>query len=145
MRTKPATLLFTFCLFYSTPAPGVEPGWSEVGGEEEITIAVNQQDGTTRELTIWLAVVDGQGYIRTWDTDWRTEIERDPNVSLSIAGRDYPVRVSAVADRELFDRVNAAFTKKYGMMRSVGLAVMRPFLGSWHIYRADRRELDGSN
>ena len=139
MRTKTATLLFVLCLSHSAPILGAEPKWSDINGEEEITITVNQEDGTTRELTIWFAVVEGQGYIRTRDTSWRVEMERDPNVSLRIAGRDYPVRVSAVAEGALYDRVNAAYTEKYGMMSDVFLATMRPFLGAWNIYQADGR------
>jgi hypothetical protein len=139
MRTKTAALLFVLCLIHSAPILGAEPKWSEINGEEEIAITVNQEDGATRELTIWFAVVDGQGYIRTRDTSWRVEMERDPNVSLRIAGRDYPVRVSAVAEGALYDRVNAAYTEKYGMMSNVVLATMRPFLGAWNIYRADSR------
>ena len=139
MLTKTTTSLFVLCLFYSTPILGAEPRWSEIDGEEEITITVNQEGGTTRELTIWFAVVDGQGYIRTRDTSWREEIEREPNVSLRIAGDDYPVRVSVVSKGGLYDRVNAAFTEKYGLMSDMLLATMRPFLGAWNIYRADSR------
>ena len=139
MRAKIATLLFVLSLFHSAPTLGVEPKWSELNGEEEITITGNQEDGTTRELIIWFAVVDGQGYIRTRDTTWHREIERDPNVSLRIAGRDHPVRVSAVVEGALYDRVNAAYTEKYGVMSDVVLAVMRPFQGTWNIYRADSR------
>ena len=95
MLTKTTASLFVLCLFYSTPILGAEPRWSEINGEEEITITVNQEGRTTRELTIWFAVVDGQGYIRTRDTSWREEIEREPNVSLRIAGDDYPGRCPA--------------------------------------------------
>ena len=139
MRKKTATLLFVLGLFHSAPILGAEPKWSDITGEEEITITVNQGDGTARDLTIWFVVVDGQGYIRTRDTSWRAEMERDPNVSLRIAGRDYPVRASAVAEGALYDRVNAAYTEKYGVMSDAFLATMRPFLGAWNIYQADSR------
>ncbi len=139
MRTKTATLLFVLSSFHSAPILGAEPKWSDINGEKETAITVNQEDGTTRELTIWFAVVDGRGYIRTWDSSWRIEMERNPDVSLRIAGRDYPVRVSAVAEGALYDRVNAAYTEKYGMTRNMFLALMRPFLGAWNIYQADGR------
>ncbi len=139
MRTKTATLLFVLSSFHSAPILGAEPKWSDINGEKETTITVNQEDGTTRELTIWFAVVDGRGYIRTWDSSWRVEMERDPNVSLRIAGRDYPVRVSAVTEGALYDRVNAAYTEKYGMMSDALLAMWRPFGGAWRIYQAEGR------
>jgi len=79
------------------------------------------------------------GLARCISICWRTEIERDPNVSLSIAGRDYPVRVSAVSMGTLYDRVNAAYTEKYGMMSDALLAMWRPFGGAWRIYQAEGR------
>ena len=139
MRTQTATLLFVVSSFHSAPIHAAEAKWSEIHGEKEITITVNREDGTTQELIIWFAVVDGRGYIRTWDSSWRAEVERDPEVSLRIAGRDYPVRVSAVAEKALYDRVNAAYREKYGLMSDVLLVATRPFLGAWKIYRADSR------
>ena len=56
-------------------------------------------------------------------------MERDPDVSLRIAGRDYPVQVGDVAEGALYNRVNTAYTEKYGMMTDVLLATMRPLLG----------------
>ena len=139
MRMKTAALLFVLGSFHSTPALGAEPIWTDVKEEEEITITVNQEDGATLDLIIWLVVVDGRGYIRTRDTSWGAEMERDPNVSLRIAGRDYPVRVSAVSEGTLYDRVNAAYTEKYGMMSDALLAMWRPFGGAWRIYQAEGR------
>ena len=140
MRKETAVLLFALCLFPSAPVPGAELNWSEIAQEEETTIIVDQEDGVRSEITIWFAVIDGRGYIRTReDMSWRAEIRRDPNVSLRFDGRDYPIRVSVVADGALYESVNAAYTEKYGLMSDVILAMMRPFLGPWIVYRADSR------
>jgi len=139
MGTKTAALLFVLCSIHSASILAAEPKWSEISGEREITITVNQEDGTTRELIIWFAVVGGEGYIRTRNTSWRAEIERDPSVLLRIGGDYHPIRVRAVAKGALYDQVNAAFTEKYGILSDVFLAAMRPFLGAWNVYRVGSR------
>lgn len=139
MRT--CVTIFALALAVAEPsaARGAAPNWAEVADEQEIVALIPQEDGTTREVTIWLAVVDGQGYIRTRNTSWRSDLERDPNLALRIAGADYPVRVVPVKDPALHDRVNAAFTEKYGVTPHIFLGIMRPFLGPWNAYRVEAR------
>ena len=73
------------------------------------------QDGTPRETTIWLAVVDGQGYIRTsgW-TKWGDNVERNPDIALRIGDTEHPLRASFVEDEALRERIVATFREKYG-------------------------------
>lgn len=91
------------------------PDWNAVAGVEEIFAITTNEDGSVRETTIWLVVVDGQGYIRTSrSTTWGKNVARDPDIVVRIEGTDHPVRVSFIEDERLREQVIRAFREKYG-------------------------------
>ena len=90
--------------------------WNALDAEREIRVHTVNEDGSARETTIWLVVVDGTPYIRPYSrTRWRGNMKRNPDIVLELAGTEYPVRSEAVTDEALVDRVQAAFRKKYGL------------------------------
>ena len=95
-------------------AAAAAPDWSALAEVREIEVLTSDADGSPRETTIWLVVVDGQGYIRTGGTTWGDNVERSPDVTLRIEGREYPLRASFVSDAPLRERIVAAFREKYG-------------------------------
>jgi hypothetical protein len=97
------------------PAFADEPDWEAVAGENTIQIITVDLDGATRDTTIWLAVVAGEGYIRTSGTRWFGNVEREPRVVVRIAGEEYRLRADLVADQDVKDRVEAVFREKYGL------------------------------
>jgi hypothetical protein len=118
------------------PLPGRAIDWATAGAERVVEILTTNQDGTPRETKVWLAVVDGQGYVRTGGTRWWGNIERDPDVVLRVAGAEHPLRAERVTDPELVAKVEAALRTKYGWSdRLIG-----PFrFGDTHILRLVRR------
>ncbi len=117
MRCTPFLLAFTAILACaSTPPPAaVEPiDWSAVADEGTPTIVTRDADGDQRETPIWVVVLENQGYIRTGDTRWFANIERDPDVVLRIGGWSYPLRAELLRDDALRESVNRAFREKYG-------------------------------
>ncbi len=97
---------------------GVKDGKvAEVGNIEIIT---HDEDGDARETTIWLVVIDGQGFIRTGDTRWGENIRRNPSdVVLRIEGKEYPLRAELIESEKLRERVTEAFHAKYGWTDSL--------------------------
>jgi hypothetical protein len=96
--------------------------WAAVADERVPEILTVDPDGDLRETKLWIAVLDGQGFIRTSNTRWFRNIERDPDVTLRIAGAAYSLRAEPVIDGPLRDRIHAAFREKYGFQdRLVGL------------------------
>jgi hypothetical protein len=79
-----------------------------------VTVGTLNEDGTPRETTIWLVVVDGTGFIRTGGTRWGDNAERDPDVTLHVAGQEHALRAERIVDPALIARANAAFREKYG-------------------------------
>jgi hypothetical protein len=98
----------------SAAASAGAPDWTALAAEEEVQVVTHDAGGELRDTTIWLAVVDGQGYLRTGETRWRANLERDPDTVFRIAGREYPMRAQHVTDPELIARINAVFREKYG-------------------------------
>jgi hypothetical protein len=103
------------CLLGALAAGAAGLDWNSVGDVKEVKVLTTNQDGTPRETTIWLVVVDGRGYIRTsgWTT-WGDNVERNPDIALRIGDTKHLLRASFVEDEALRARVAAAFREKYG-------------------------------
>ncbi len=84
----------------SSPPPPADapPDWAALASVGTPRIVTIDPDGDERVTRIWLAVVDGQGFIRTGQTRWFRNIERDPDVMLRAGGSAHPLR--AVLERD---------------------------------------------
>ena len=133
------TLLLLSALLATAAADPAGAAWADVKDEKEIFAIVHDEDGKPREVKIWIVVLEDNAFIRTRNTSWREALERDPNLRLKIAGKEIAVRPVPVKDPEMYKRVNDAYTEKYGVFPHILLAVMRPFLGPWNIYRVEER------
>ncbi|HEX2486178.1 MAG TPA: nitroreductase/quinone reductase family protein [Myxococcota bacterium] len=100
-------------------ADAAEPDWNALAGVAVPEIVTLDEDGSERVTKLWLVVVDGQGYLRTGDTTWHRNIERNPDVVLRIEGSSHPLRATHVTDPELRARIQAAFREKYGFQDRV--------------------------
>jgi hypothetical protein len=90
------------------------PDWDAVRDVGTIEVVTHDEDGDVRETTVWFAVVDGQGFIRTGGSTWGENISRDPHLVLRIEGVEYPLRADFIEDEALRARIIAAFREKYG-------------------------------
>jgi hypothetical protein len=99
------------------PVPPVD--WSQYTDTETLGVVTADEDGEARETTIWIAVVDGNAFIRTGGTKWGDNVERDPAIALRIDGTDIPVVVTFIEDEDLRESVVATFREKYGFMDGV--------------------------
>jgi hypothetical protein len=113
---RPMTKVFAcVALWLLAGAARAEPiDWNALAGEQTVVVLTKEADGAPRETTVWLAVVDGQGYLRTGDTHWHGNIQRDAKIGVRIAGKDYAVTAEHVSDPALRAKVNATFNTKYG-------------------------------
>jgi len=119
-------------------AHAAHAAWSDYKDEQEIFAVVPGDDGP-REVKIWLVVLDDQGFIRTRNTSWRPALENGADVVLKIQGKEIPIRAIPVKDPDVYNRVNEAYTAKYGVTPHVFLSVMRPFMGPWNVYRVEEK------
>ncbi len=109
-----AVFLAVSCASTVSPTAETALDWQSVADVGVPTIVTRDPDGGERATKLWLAVVDGEGLIRTGDSRWFQNIERDPNVVFRIGGYAYPLRAERVDDESLEKRANAAFREKYG-------------------------------
>jgi hypothetical protein len=92
--------------------------WNAFADEDVVVVLTKDEDGSARETKVWLAVLDGQAYIRTGGSTWGGNITREPQIVLRIGGgdgySDIRASVDFVKDPALRERVEEAFRKKYG-------------------------------
>jgi hypothetical protein len=90
------------------------PDWEALADVGTIEVITRDEDGGVRESSIWFAVLDGQGFLRTGGSTWGENISRDPTVVLRIEGIEYPLRADFIEEDTLRARIIAAFREKYG-------------------------------
>jgi hypothetical protein len=88
--------------------------WDRYSEEGTVEVITTNEDGSARETKVWLAVVDGQGYIRTGKTRWGGNLERNPEITLRIGETELSMRVEFVTDPTERDAVKAALRAKHG-------------------------------
>jgi hypothetical protein len=89
--------------------------WEPFSDEQRVQVVTTNQDGSTRETTVWLVVVDGLGHIRTGNTRWGGNVERNPDIVLRVQEAELTVRAEFVTDPSEREKVAAAFREKYGI------------------------------
>lgn len=123
-------------LVLAVPAPAFAQAFdpAKLAASDVVEILTADADGATRTTRIWIVRVDDHAYIRTGNTHWEKNLEREPVATLRAGGVEYPVRVEFVGDEGLLARVEQAYREKYGFMDRLS-AIMRP--GKDRIMRLD--------
>jgi len=107
-----AAIVLSFC---ALPAHAAEVDWASFADHDTVEVVTTDEDGDERETTIWVRVVDGQGYIRTsLRSTWGDNTEREPDIAIRVGPLDHPVRAAPVTDDSEKQRIVAAFDEKYG-------------------------------
>ncbi len=88
--------------------------WKAVAAPDVVEISTRDEDGSERRTKIWIVLVNGQAYIRTGNTQWFENLERDPDAVLHSGDGRFPVRVEFVTDAALAAQADAAFREKHG-------------------------------
>jgi hypothetical protein len=114
-RARFAALCVPIAVALCAAARAAEPDWEKLADVGSIEVITHDEDGDARETTIWFAVVDGQGFIRTGNSTWGANIRRNPSdVVLRIEEKEYPLSAEFIENDALRERVIAAFRAKYG-------------------------------
>ena len=128
----------------SAHAASTLPDWKNFAALETIQVVTlddNDDKGEQpirRETTIWLAVHEGQGYIRTGATTWGANLKRDPNLIVIMNGINYELSVTPIPEGALYDAVEQTFRDKYGFM-DAAIGLFRGIGGTPTIMRLDGR------
>jgi hypothetical protein len=112
------------------------PDWGTLAGENTVVVVTERPDGTPHETTVWIVVTGGRGYLRTSNTSWFRNIERNRNVVLRAGEREWALTVDHVEDDAEGKSVLSAFREKYGIS---DLLVAPMHLGGSHLLRLEPR------
>lgn len=97
--------------------------WTPYQEDWIVEIITLDPDGDRRETKVWMIVLDEAGYVRTNDSRWLENIRRLPDVLMRTRGREQSFRAEVDDDAALYDRVEAAFKEKYGLMQKITSAM----------------------
>jgi hypothetical protein len=79
-------------------------------------------DSTHRVIGIWVVVVQGRVFVRSWSMKprswWRTFLD-DPQGIITVGEKEIPVRAIQTRSERLKDLVSAAYAEKYNTPGSV--------------------------
>jgi len=107
------------CASGSVPVAQEPIDWRAADDRWSLHIVTMDPDGDERVTRIWLANVDREGTLRTGDSRWWQNLERDPSCRIRLLGIDYPVRVQFVTEQAEKVRIDDAFAEKYGWLERV--------------------------
>ncbi len=93
--------------------------WEAATERWSLHIVTVDPAGDERVTRIWLALVDGEGTVRTGDSRWWQNLKRDPSCRIRVLGSDYSLRVEFVAEYEDKARIDDAFVEKYGWLERI--------------------------
>lgn len=97
--------------------------WATVADRQMILITTMDPEGEPRTTRLWIVVVDRSGYLRSADTRWSRDVQREPNFLLIVDDVSYPVSATQVLyGTDEHARVMEAFADKYGLL---GRTVLR--------------------
>ena len=84
-----------------------------------VEIETHDEDGAARVTKIWI-VSDGETiYVRTVDSNWNANLEREPTATLHSDGRVAATQVAKILDVDVQASVNALFAEKYGFANTL--------------------------
>ena len=80
------------------------------------------RESTHRVIGVWVVVVEGRAFIRSWSMKprswWRTFVE-DPYGSLFVGNDEIPIRAIQTRSERLKDLVSQAYKEKYNTPGSI--------------------------
>jgi hypothetical protein len=83
----------------------------------EVDMATPRRDGSLSRRPIWVVVVDGDAYVRSYRGEsgaWYRRARTDGLATIGVDGREIEVGVEPVSDEETNRKVSGAFRAKYG-------------------------------
>jgi hypothetical protein len=97
--------------------PGLDPATlANLEGSIEVDMVTPRRDGSLSRRPIWVVVVDGNAYVRSYRGDrgaWYRRARADGRATIGLDDRAIEVGVEPVSDDETNRKVSDAFRAKY--------------------------------
>lgn len=115
LQFRALSIALAALLLLSAPGLAAEPsGLSSYSAAQTIEVLTSDEDGATRETTIWIVVVDGAAYIRTGGTSWGENVQRSSRLEIRHGGSTQVFGIFFVEKDEERTPIEDAFREKYG-------------------------------
>ena len=111
--------------------------WRFTDEIQEIAIETRTWYLLAHSTTIWCVQYNGILYVGSYGTEkkfWETNIARNPQARINIAGEIYKVTVSLLDDEVLNQQVDIAYNSKYDMEEVFGDDIPQ-----WWFYRIEQQ------
>lgn len=116
-----------------TGGPAAAAGWESWADFETIEVVTTNEDGSDRETTIWVVVIEGTAFIRTSEsTEWGNAVDKAETIGLRGGGEARTVRATAITDTGRRDQVTASFREKYGFQDRL-VSILRGEARIWSV------------
>jgi hypothetical protein len=83
----------------------------------EVDVLTPRRDGSMSRRPIWVVVVDGDAYVRSYRGEqgaWYRRARRDGRAAVAVDGETLEVMLEPEGDEDVNERVSDAFRAKYG-------------------------------
>jgi hypothetical protein len=90
---------------------------ARLDAQDEIIMRTPRRDGSWSSRPIWVVVVDGEAYVRSYrgmQGDWYRRVRVDRRAEITVDGQTVAVGLEPVADEALERRISEAYRVKYG-------------------------------
>jgi hypothetical protein len=122
-RTVLACLVVPFVAAAALARAEVPSPWQPAAEESVVELVTQDEDGSARETSVWIVVLDDAGYVRTNASRWLANIQRGSPVTLRVRDLATHVQPEEVGDEATKARVEEAFKEKYGTMQRIMSAI----------------------
>ena len=112
--------------------------WSFTSDALEIFIETATPYGIPHSVTAWVVMVGDDLYVAADDADkkrWVTNVARDPNIRLKIAGKVYEQKLVPITDEATIASIDRGFERKYEYEEEEGDDDM--IVGYWRVVERD--------
>ena len=109
-----ACLLTLSCASGSIPVATGPVDPAKIDEYWSLHVVTVDADGAERVTRIWIGVLDGDPVLRTGDSRWWANLQRDPAIRIRLSGTDHLFRAEFVTEPSEKIRIDEAFLEKYG-------------------------------
>jgi len=113
------------CLFLLSCASGAVPvatgpvDPAQIDDRWSLHVVTTDPDGDERVTRIWIGVLDGDPILRTGDSRWWANLQRDPTIRIRLSGTDHVFLAEPVTEPSERIRIDEVFLEKYGVWERV--------------------------
>ena len=114
-----ACFLMLSCASGPVPVATGPVDLAQIDDRWSLHVVTVDPDGDERVTRIWIDALDGDPVLRTGDSRWWANLQRDPTIRIRLSGKDHVFHAEPVTDPGEKARIDEVFLEKYGTWERV--------------------------